>query len=145
MTSVHLRSASVNLLENRKKYVLSLLSPRETRPENSCSLAVYSNLETLLQTLWFTAGLKHFQLCPRIIKKQVESDEFGDVMPERGPEKEIICKSWWWLFQISKTVQNGCSLFYSAFKLMSWRWQFAHLSPQLSWESGFLWAFTVSH
>lgn len=91
MTSLHLKSASVNILENRKKNVVSsLLSPGQRRPENICCRAVYPNREALLQTLGFTAGLKNVQLSPRVIKKQVESDEFKYVMPERGPEK----KSW---------------------------------------------------
>lgn len=75
--------------KTEKNIVLSLLSPGEKRPENSCRLAVYSNLEALLQTLWFTAGLKHFQHPSRVIKKQVESDEFEYVVPERGPEKNM--------------------------------------------------------
>lgn len=87
-------------LGKQKKVALSLLSPGGRRPMNSCCLAVHSNLKALLQTWWFTAGLKQkVQPSARVIRKQVESGEFGCVMPERWPQRNC---HWWWLFQISK-------------------------------------------
>lgn len=76
--------------QKKSKTILSLLSPGERRPKNSCCLAVYSNLRALQQTWWFTAGLNNFQHFARVIKKQVELDEFGRVMPERWPKKNMI-------------------------------------------------------
>lgn len=110
-------------LEKKKlKVVSSLLSSGGRRPENSCLFVVFTNLEALLQTLWITAGLKHFRHSPRVIKKQVEYDEFWICDARKGTTeinyiKELVMLLY--LFQLSKPFAVDWSLFPSLFELMS--------------------------
>lgn len=92
------------------------LSPGGRRSENSCLFVVFTNLEALLQTLWITAGLKHFRHSPRVIKKQVVSDEFWICDARKGTTennyiKELVMLLY--LFQLSKSVAvDFCGVFF---------------------------------
>lgn len=108
--------------KKKEKVVSSLLSPGGRRPENSCLFVVFTNLEALLQTLWITAGLKHFRHSPRVIKKQVEYDEFWICDARKGTTENNYIKELLmllYLFQLSKPVAVDWSLFHSVFELIS--------------------------